>query len=71
MENLIVNIPKVFWVQNKPFSPDMRNSKQAQEFQKDCLENNFFGMGWRKEKFNKYANKSFDLEIADELRNNL
>lgn len=69
MENLIVNIPKVFWVQNKPFSPDMRNSEQAQEFQKDCLENNFFGMGWREEKFNKYANKSFDLEIADELRN--
>lgn len=69
MGKLIENIPKVFWVQNKPFLPDMRNSEQAKEFQKDCLENNFFGMGWKEEKFNKYANKSFDLEIADELRN--
>lgn len=69
MESLTGNIPQVFWIQNKPFPPEMRNSEQAQEFQKDCLENNFFGMGWKEEKFNKYANKSFNSEIADELRN--
>ena len=36
-----------YWIiQIKPFSPKKRNENIVLNFQKDCIRNNLFGMGW-------------------------
>lgn len=36
-----------YWIiQIKPFSPKKRNENIVLNFQKDCIQNNLFGMGW-------------------------
>ena len=60
--------PQVFWVQNKPFPKELRNSEQAICFQEECLEKRLFGMGWKSPKFNNFAGSSYNSIISDELK---
>ena len=60
--------PTVWWVQCKPFPPELRDSDECQEFQKECYNDKFFGMGWRWDDFKRYEGQTFTWEIANSLR---
>lgn len=60
---------RVWWVQCKPFNENERNSEQATEFQNECLQGNFFGMGWKWSEFNEYSGSEFNWEIASVFKN--
>ncbi len=59
---------KVWWAQCKPFSESERASEGAKLFQKECLNKNIFGMGWKYKQFNQYSGKEFDWSIANEFK---
>ena len=58
------DLPNVWWIQCKPFSEDKRNSSESEQFQKDCLENNTFGMGWYRKEIDSYSGIEINYEIA-------
>ncbi len=60
---------RVWWVQCKPFNESERKSEQATEFQNECLQGNFFGMGWKWTEFNEYSGSEFNQEIASVFKN--
>ncbi|MCR5636135.1 MAG: hypothetical protein K6F76_03025 [Clostridiales bacterium] len=64
-------MPRVWWVQCKPFGKSERNSDAAKKFQNDCLEHNFFGMGWKSYKFDEYSGKEYNEDIASKYKNEL
>lgn len=59
---------RVWWIQNKPFSPERRYSDEAQKFQEECLKEGFFGIGWRNGGIDLNPGQEYSEEIAEQLR---
>ena len=55
----------VWWVQCKPFEKEKLYSDEARCFQRKCIENRFFGIGWNREQITKvYAGQTICSELV-------
>lgn len=65
---------RVLWIHCKPFPREMRESPELHAFQEECLQNRFFGIGWKEPGdrfFKEHEGEEYCQVLAEECKNRI